>query len=277
MGAAAVFAVFLLLCLICVGIYFATRPSTQQDPLPPGVPTGDFQNSCSSWIVKDNTITARCGNSSGGTTTSILDTSTCDFSGGKGIANQNGKLTCEWNKADRPALPSTIPFGDFTNSCSKWSINGNVITGNCDAGGTVNTSTIDYTTCDFSTGKGIANRGGKLVCELNKADRPVLPSGVQGSFTNSCNSYSINGTVITGKCDNGHNNSLTSTLDYSRCDLTKDISNQGGILSCTSKTSQTIPIGFGLTTTIPPGTITGTLSTMQPLMLSGLSGLFQQK
>ncbi|KAF8609768.1 Cyanovirin-N [Ceratobasidium sp. AG-I] len=96
---------------------------------------GGFSASCSNYYVSGYTLTATCGNGSGGTKTTSIDLNRC-------IANYNGNLACAAN-------------GGFGGSCSGCGIRtGAYMICGCRPSGT---PIIDLDSC-------VANYGGNLAC-----------------------------------------------------------------------------------------------------------------
>lgn len=141
-----------------------------------------------------------------------------------------------------------IPAGSYQQSCNNVRVRGSLLTASCtnNAGQRVR-SQLTYTMCN---GADIGNVNGQLSCVRNSAGYYGRGRGGRGygrggrfnqnysgalpvgSYSQSCQSASMNGSTLTASCRNNSGGWNTSYLDISRCNRNDDIGNVNGQLRC---------------------------------------------
>jgi len=142
----------------------------------------------------------------------------------------------------------TVPSGSYQQSCTNARVRGNVLFASCmnNNGQRVRTQ-IPVGQCGRSD---IGNINGQLSCVRSdygyggngrgrrgygrggRFGRNYSGSLPNGSYTQSCQNASMNGSTLTAQCRNNGGGWNTSYLDISRCNTNDDIGNVNGQLRC---------------------------------------------
>ncbi len=142
-----------------------------------------------------------------------------------------------------------MPAGSYQQSCNNARVRGGTLTANCtnNSGQRVRSS-LAYASCN---GADIGNINGQLSCVRANSGyygrgqgryghgRNGRYSGNRGnaglpagSYQQSCNNASMNGSTLSANCRNNSGAMMTSYLDVSQCRSTDDIGNLNGQLRC---------------------------------------------
>ena len=139
------------------------------------VPLGDWAETCPTFDVAGDILTANCRDWSGTERTSSADWRKC----GTTISNIGGTLVCD-NAIETTAILLPVPLtaeaeaygpaGGWQRSCRNASVTGASFTAECrDSKRAWKSSSIDWRACQSEVA---ADRAGKLICE---SDRPKAP------------------------------------------------------------------------------------------------------
>ena len=133
------------------------------------------------------------------------------------------------------------PVGSYSQSCKSCSMAGSALSCSCvGKNGSLQSSTLDTNSCDAS---GVWNKNGALTCNAaNTAPSPDnssvnLPTG---TYSNSCNGCSMNGSTIACSCANKQGHYQSTSLDTKTCSST-EVWNNDGALRCISEKSVPVP------------------------------------
>ena len=122
------------------------------------------------------------------------------------------------------AAPS-LPAGTYTQSCSSCSRSGTVLSCGCgNIAGSMVQSSLDTSFCE---GSDIGNNNGYLACN-GHGGPPSLPGG---SYAQSCDGCTLNGTTLACSCGNESGGRVSSSLDLASCGGS-DVNNNNGSLVC---------------------------------------------
>ena len=139
-----------------------------------------------------------------------------------------------------PAVAQSVPNGSYQQTCTNIRVRGDVLSARCNGQSGNTRSTISLASC----GRGdIANVNGQLTCNgrRNRGQGNFNGNGngygnrggyaVAGSYQSSCSNVSNRGGMLTATCSAGNGNTLTSSIDPTRCSG-RDIANINGRLRC---------------------------------------------
>jgi hypothetical protein len=99
--------------------------------------------------------------------------------------------------------------------------------------GTTVRSSIDVSQCNDTV---IANIDGNLRCIQSRANGPnngpAIASMPGGSYQQTCNNTSFQGSTLSATCSTPNGQPVTSSLDLNSCQANSDVVNSGGRLEC---------------------------------------------
>ncbi len=115
-------------------------------------PSGSYQETCRNINTRDGELWARCQMQDGEWRESSLDYRNCY----QDISNQNGRLTC-----GRRHHHNMLPRGSYKESCRELSINGDILSAECQRrDGSWRWTSLDTGECYGQ----VANQNGRLEC-----------------------------------------------------------------------------------------------------------------
>jgi CVNH domain len=202
------------------------------------VPTGSYQQSCTSIQVNGTSLTASCNPITGDADFStIADYTKCVGD----IANFNGTLTCS---------NTAVPTGSYRQSCRFVSANADgsgVVTlyANCETTGGLWNSTQLSSASQCTSGSDIANLDGTLACNPGPGVHGANPIG---SYSASCrNIWTFAGT-LNAECQTASGGWIQSQIAINT-PCTAPTTNFNGLLVCSTGT---VPNGsFAQSCTVP--------------------------
>lgn len=199
-----------LVFVAAIGLAGGLVPAAQAQT---GLPGGAWQKSCYDAQVDHGDLTATCQDKRGRDRDAEIDLTRCNAR----VENNDGRLQCS-------GTAEKFPAGGWSQSCSDAYMAEGVLYAYCkDTRGREREASLSVNRCP-----NVENNDGRLVCTQASQPQQPLPGG---SWQQSCKNGSINGSIVSAKCQDMKGKWRDTQIDLNTCP-SRRLGNNNGQLVC---------------------------------------------